>query len=1591
MAAETHFNVFVSSPGDVQAERERVDFVVERINADFRGRARVRTIRWETQYYSSHDTFQAQIPEAATCDLVVAIFGARLGSALPETFRHMPSGEPYPSGTAYEVLSAMEGRRSGRENPDIYVFRRPHAPLVALDAADRDEIEAQWRRLSGFFETWFRNRGGQFLAAFQEFDSTDEFESRVEACLRQWLARQGFHARGAVWDRARLGSPYPGLAAFDEVRQSVFFGRSLAIDQAIERLRDAERDGADTRQAPFLLLIGASGSGKSSLLRAGLAPRIALPGIIPEIDLWRRAVLAPDLDPFASLAEALLGDPALGPELKSGAFASRDLLSKMLAGDPEPAAALIREGLREAAAARARAESFDAPRPARLFLGIDQAERLFSESSPELAERFARLLARLVDQRLASVVLVLRSDAYARFQALEPLVKLRDAGATLDLLPATAAELEEMATRPTELCDPPLRFETRDGRSLASRLVEEAKGGDALPLMQITLARLYAAETTRGDGVLRYADYQGLGEAVTQTANEALGRLEAAARAQLPDLIAGLVHDIAADPLTGEPKAISGVLDRSRFEAGRPERATLVEAFVAVRLLTAEGDAATQRVRPTHEALLRIWPEAVAIISDAAHLIRTRHALAPIVREWQEAPDSDKAQHLEISSALLDGAQRYIARFGEEASPEMLAFVAAASAVAAARHERDRQEQKRRIDDAEEIARANKRIARRSGVGLVAALALAAVAGGQWWSADLAKRDAQAQRDRAERNLGLAVETAGALVHDLAQKFRSESGVQKSIVIEILDKARALQEQLLHAGESNAKLKAQHAAALGEIGATELALGDAPAALALERQAREIYAQLAVAAPDNVAYAHNVGIADKTIVSILQQQGDIDGALAAFRRAWDEMQSTAIKASDDPRIHALSIELLLDMGAREMARDNLEGALKAYREAQALAKRLQAQDPSSTMLRNSLAVTDRSAGDALLAQDDLDGATKEFDAAREIAGGLAREQPNNSDLQRDLSLSDERLGKTLMMRGNYAAALNAYNAGEATAIAMAANDRDNMAWQYDIAIGHVEIATAHVALGDRHAAVQSYKEAAAIDEVITARDPTNALWRRHKWTTLVDLGDALLANKQKDEALESYRSALAVAQSAAAEHAKDPEWLLLVARSHYKVGDWLTLNGTGADALAEYREGLAGARAIAARAEVIEDAPHQIFVGLNLVGAALDTQNDRAGALSAYREAESLMRGVVEQRPKDRARRRDYILALDYVGQELAATGQHREAVATYRKALDNIAGLPGAGGASSAWPNQEAKIEEHLADALTQLGENDGGLAATRAALALRSALAADAPEDPERQRAQWIDIISVGQRLTAREDFVGALAAFREGLATTRKFALRSGDAAARERLEILLAQTGLAAVRTQDFANAIPSLEEAFAIARSLADAAPADPAIKYWSWLIAMSLGDARNGAGDGKGAVEAYLAAGDVVRGEMALVPARPDCAQRLQATEAKIVVAAQGLLLQRDFAAALMALDKASLATDDPRSFDLVRVPCLMFLDRTDEARAVYIKHKGELMQEGGTWEAAVGRLVVWLRSRGLDHLLMKEIEATTRSRSVPD
>jgi len=330
--------VFVSSPGDTRFERSRVERVTERLNGEFQGVARLTTIRWETEFYTAHDTFQAQIPESAQCDIVVAIFRSRLGTELPPGFPPMPDGTPYPSGTAYEVLSAIDAAK-GRGLPDVYVFRFPHSPSIRLDDPARAETEAQWEYLKTFFESWFKTPEGHFKAAFQTFASTDDFEAQVDSLLRKWLEEKVLHGRSVAWPVDVKGSPFRGLAAFGAKHAPVFFGRSRDIVKATDRLKDAAEKGC-----PFLLVDGPSGSGKSSLARAGLVPRLTAAGVVPRIDVWRVAVMRPGElagDPFGVLSGRVVVGEVAARLVPDGIAVSRRAMKEVSRHASNPLSAFL--------------------------------------------------------------------------------------------------------------------------------------------------------------------------------------------------------------------------------------------------------------------------------------------------------------------------------------------------------------------------------------------------------------------------------------------------------------------------------------------------------------------------------------------------------------------------------------------------------------------------------------------------------------------------------------------------------------------------------------------------------------------------------------------------------------------------------------------------------------------------------------------------------------------------------------------------------------------------------------------------------------------------------------------------------------------------------------------------------------------------------------------------------------------------------------------------------------------------------------------------------------------------------------------------
>jgi tetratricopeptide (TPR) repeat protein len=1104
--------LFVSSPSDVAAERARVDAVAARLNGEFEGLTQIEVVCWETEFYTADRSFQEAIDMAIDrmhgTDIVVCVLWKRVGSELNPRIWRRPNGTVYESGTVLEVETAVEVARDQGGVPDVYLFKK-RAP-VTYTAEDYEAEAIQHQLLEAVWQRWTKTAEGHNVAGYQHFDDADHFERQLERCLRLWLERKGIVLR-TVWDRRLKGPPFRGLEAFEAAHAPVFFGREPAIVRVIAKLRHAEEAGT-----AFLVVVGASGSGKSSLLRAGLVPRITRPGTIAGIDCWRTALVIPTSDPLVSLAEALFAETALGNELQVGDFGTPELLARCFAAGGEMAAIPIRAALDRAARCRAAALGYDGPRPVRLLIAVDQFERLFFETDPAKIDAFAEGLCSLIEQRLATVVVALRSDAYARFQKVAAFVALLEEqlGAIYNLLPPTQADLEDIVTKPVASCQPQLVFESdARGRSLAEKLVIDAQGGDALPLLQMTLQRLYEAEEKCGDGVLRFADYPGLGAAVADAANEALATLDAVAQAELPALLTALVGNITLD-VSGSTQPMCIAPDRVAFERGLANRAALVDAFIARRLLTAEEVDGCVRIRPVHDALLRTWPEAVRIIAENAALIRVRHTLEPMVGDWASASNDAKRGHLLSSAALLAGAERLAARFTDDLPLAMTDFIATSLAADQARRGAERRSQRRALAV---IAS-----------GLVAALLLAGAAGWQWWTAE-------AERGRAERSLAVATQAANGLVNDLSQKFRN-FGIPAATIRGILDRVLQLQSQLLTGGETSSELRHSQARALLEVTATLLTLGDTKAASVTAKQAHVLWSALATSDHNEPEWQSGLAGSDFWMGNVLRAQGQLDPSLAAFRRSLAIRQELAKKEPSSFRWQSDVSVSEVKVGEVLASQGDLDAALAAYQEALSLPVAVKEKDPNYREWQHNLGVIHERIGDALMQKRRLDDALRAYRDSLAIAEKLSVADAGNTEWQRNLGFSYERIGNVLMAQGDWRAAVEPYQASFKIRQALAIKDSGNTEWQHDLGWAHEKIGDVFKAQGLPNDAIVAYRKSLRIRENLSKTDPDNIEWKADLVGSQIKVGDGLVAAGKSSIVDDSDQNSILIARETAARH-----------------------------------------------------------------------------------------------------------------------------------------------------------------------------------------------------------------------------------------------------------------------------------------------------------------------------------------------------------------------------------------------------------------------------------------------------------------------
>lgn len=417
-----------------------------------------------------------------------------------------------------------------------------------------------------------------------------------------------------------IQNPFKGLRAFYEDDNNDFFGRDQLIARIVRRIERGDR---------LIALVGPSGSGKSSVIRAGLIPALRK-GAIPGSERWAIAEMVPGNRPFAELEVALLRSSLDAPDSLAGHLAEHE------------------DGVLRAALRMIPGDN------SRLVLVIDQFEELFTLlTDDDERSRFISSLLPLLDDAHGriTVVLTLRADFYDRPLAF-PDFGRRLGDGVVNVVPLTPDELEEAAQKPI--------VASRVGLApalLASLLTDVLGQPGALPLFQYTLTELFDRRVGETLTLESYHSMGGLKGALTRRAEDLFVALDDEQQAASKQLFLRLVT-IAERNEWGRRRVpaseiVSLDLDLVAVQA-------VVVLFTEHRLLTVDRDFVTgsPTVEVAHEALLTEWGRLRDWIEESRKDVERHSALTSAMNEWTE---SERHPDFLLTGSRLEGYRLWAA------------------------------------------------------------------------------------------------------------------------------------------------------------------------------------------------------------------------------------------------------------------------------------------------------------------------------------------------------------------------------------------------------------------------------------------------------------------------------------------------------------------------------------------------------------------------------------------------------------------------------------------------------------------------------------------------------------------------------------------------------------------------------------------------------------------------------------------------------------------------------------------------------------------------------------------------------------------
>jgi formylglycine-generating enzyme required for sulfatase activity/energy-coupling factor transporter ATP-binding protein EcfA2 len=493
--------------------------------------------------------------------------------------------------------------------------------MIEIDDPQLSDKMVQWQHVIAFFDA-FLNPDRSIKRGMKPYAKPEDFREILKSDLRAVIfGRLDAHALADVSDSPSpaqrvplwVGSPFPGLRAFTPKDAPIFLGRGRETDELVTRLAGGQR---------FIFLIGASGSGKSSLLSAGLLPRLTGNAVEGSKD-W---LIPRVVDGTSAERSQWVGLRFTPGELGDDPFlALAAKLSPMLPGDDRPIPVVAKRLESDAAAFSELAAASLENRPAwsEAVMFVDQFEELFSIVAERHRAPFLQMLVVAVQTPRVRILATLRAEFYHRCLDSADLAALLTS-ASIPLARPGVVALSEMMTGPAARAG--LAFE----EGLIARVLDDT-GNDpgALALLAFALHELYEARSAAGR--LTHAAYDSFGGvrgAIGRRAEDTFARLQTESQSLFRALFRELVE------VNDQGLAARRRVPRQRLASSKAA-GTLIDAFTDARLLVTDriGDGEPV-IDVAHEALLREWPRLATWISSMSDDLRLWRQTEAAAREW---------------------------------------------------------------------------------------------------------------------------------------------------------------------------------------------------------------------------------------------------------------------------------------------------------------------------------------------------------------------------------------------------------------------------------------------------------------------------------------------------------------------------------------------------------------------------------------------------------------------------------------------------------------------------------------------------------------------------------------------------------------------------------------------------------------------------------------------------------------------------------------------------------------------------------------------------------------------------------------------